>query len=208
MRNLKIYKSNTHLSGKSESEITSKDIGSLNRLSSARKFYDESGRKTHSNYLIDNELVIIKNFKDIMNQDGDIIDLEVTLIWLDDLGDHLQKTWLVNLDEDNISKMKITRKTQVKQYLLKEAKSSDNPMIHEIFTLLFIWLGDELDTWINTEDASFFHTKLDNAPNEDNASVLDIFGGITNTPRSFSDLLQLPTETHTNIIGYLKYFIK
>ena len=124
------------------------------------------------------------------------------------VGDHLYKEESLKLDSERLYNLQVKRRELVKQYMLEEAATAENPMIHPIFTLLFNWLESEVSTWVGTGDASFVHEKLENAPTENNEKVLSIFGNAEGTPKSIHDLLQLSTETQTNVIGYLKYYIK
>ncbi|WP_379664790.1 hypothetical protein [Pseudotenacibaculum haliotis] len=183
-------------------------------MKSAIKFYDNvTGAKTHQDYLYEDKsgklhLVIRQFYEDVVDHDGALVDYKTKTFWYKTIGDHLIKQETLKLSSDKLYDLQISRRNRVKQYLLKEAETAANPMIHPIFTLLFNWLEADLSTWINTGDASFLHDKLDNAPSTDDQKVISIFGTNQGVPKSIVDLLNLPTETNNNVIGYLKYYIK
>ncbi len=97
---LKIFKYNTHLRGKSPQEIMAVDITVLNNIVKGEPKYDK-GRKVLANYYNDNaqtELAIQKSFEDVIDTDGFLTGLNITINWFDVFEDPvLVKTVFVPL---------------------------------------------------------------------------------------------------------------
>ncbi len=189
-----IQHTNPHLIGKSESEIMASDIGALNGVSKAEKFYEDfTKRKTHQNYYAaingEKQLVIRKIFTDIKDVNGNLIDYKIDFYWFGASGKKLYKS-RTGFNTIELEKIQENRRKRIQTYLISEAKTAINPQIKLVFSAILNTTQLPLKTWVDSGDASFFIAVLDD----------------TNSP--IDQYMSLPTEAGISVKEYLKLFIK
>lgn len=209
-------KNNSHLIGKTMKEIMALDYTiAINGLREGVSHYNrETGVKEITDYYYKEDVVIRKQFKDVFDNDGNFIALEITHNWIPTTGQWAVKKELKS-NKKTLLEVQISRRNNIKTDIISEANKSDNPIIKIVYSHIFNYLQLGLNTWVNTGDVSLFNNLLDTAPTVDNSQIMSVFGGQDNTPKSINDLLNLfsakqhdTEERNLYVHEYLKYFIK
>jgi hypothetical protein len=223
MKLLHIYHHNPHLKNKTEEEIMSTDITSLNGIGLPSKFYDrETGRKTHQFYRseINEKFVnsVFIKFTDILENNtligiqkeftfyspfpDTVKEVDGVLIVISHHVTKIKKEYFTDIVSGNkvpneflIFKEKEKRRNTVYNQIVQMALISPNPLFKSLLSIVLDYAKKEIDTWKDSGDASMFHLALDNAPNTFNQKIAHIFTG---TPYasidSISKMLQLPAK--------------
>ena len=209
-----VSETNEWILNKTDEEITSLDYRFFVGVKSPVKYYDnETGKKTHQDYLYKRKndeivLAIRQFYTDVLDENENIIDVEVTTYWFEVIGDHLVKTERLNLSSNSLDRIITGRRKRIKSFIINEARTCEKPFVKEMLAIVFNFLAIELETWVNTSDATFFHNKIDSATANQNPDLITIFEGIADAPESILDLMLIEAEEGISVKDYLKTFIK
>ena len=219
---------NEYLIGRSDSEITAKEIGALNGLKKAEKDYQQyTQRKTHQNYFTDingeSKLAIRKIFTDQLDADGNLVEYKIDFYWYGPVK-RLHKQVVIK-DPQELDEIQINRRKRIQKLLISEGKNAESISVKLVYTLLLSYLKPSLDLWIATGDCSRVYQMIDEASGDEHPEVLAIFEPLREeleskyppedvpvTPKSMKDVFDLfradKEQAKVKLKDHLKLYIK